>query len=125
MYIIPTVTSLSNGSPVLPSYNTVFPFALYPAFSKQSSIFFSVAPSNTGVAMCHPNALAAQPKWTSNTWPIFIRDGTPSGFKQICNGLPSGKNGISSLGRILDTIPLLPWRPAILSPTEIFLFWAI
>ena len=62
MYIIPTVTSLSNSSPVLPSLKTVFPFLLYPAFSKQSSISVSVAPSNTGVAMCHPNALAAHPK---------------------------------------------------------------
>src|SRR4029450_625004 len=28
-------------------------------------------------------------------------------------------NGMSSWGRILATTPLLPWRPAILSPTEI------
>ena len=30
---------------------------------------------------------------------------------------------MSSWGRILATTPLLPWRPAILSPTEILRFW--
>ena len=37
----------------------------------------------------------------------------------ICTGVPSAKNGMSSSGRILAITPLLPWRPAILSPTEI------
>ena len=45
----PTVILLSKVSPVLPSYSTVFPFALYPASSKYFSISFSVAPSNTGL----------------------------------------------------------------------------
>ena len=31
---------------------------------------------------------------------------------------------MSSAGRILAMTPLLPWRPAILSPTLIFRFWA-
>ena len=31
---------------------------------------------------------------------------------------------MSSSGRILDTTPLLPWRPAILSPTESLRFTA-
>ena len=29
------------------------------------------------------------------------------------------------IGKILEITPLLPWRPAILSPSEIFLFWTI
>jgi len=85
----------------------------------------SLAPSNTGVSTFHPNALAAIPKWTSSTWPKFIREGTPIGFNTISTGVPSAKNGISSSGNILDITPLLPWRPDILSPTDIFLFVAI
>ena len=40
-------------------------------------------------------------------------------------GVPSGMKGMSSCGRTRDTTPLLPWRPAILSPTEILRFWAM
>ena len=47
------------------------------------------------------------------------------GFSTMSRGVPSGRKGISSSGRIRDTTPLLPWRPAILSPTEIFRFWAM
>ena len=90
-----------------------------------SIISISFAPSNTGVATFQFKTFAAKPKCTSRTCPIFIRDGTPNGFKTISNGLPFGKNGISSTGKILDTTPLFPCRPAILSPTEIFLFCAI
>ena len=125
MYITPTVIGWSNGCPVLPSYTTVFPSLLRPASSSKSSISVSAAPSNTGVATFHPSALAAIPKCTSKTWPKFIREGTPNGFSTISTGVPSGKNGISSSGNILEITPLLPWRPDILSPTEIFLFWAI
>ena len=32
---------------------------------------------------------------------------------------------MSSSGRMRATTPLLPWRPAILSPTAIFRVWAI
>ena len=39
-------------------------------------------------------------------------------------GVPSARYGMSSMGRILEITPLLPWRPASLSPTEIFRFWA-
>jgi hypothetical protein len=35
-----------------------------------------------------------------------------------------GRNGMSSTGRILEMTPLLPWRPASLSPSEILRFWA-
>ena len=30
--------------------------------------------------------------------------------------VPSAMNGMSSTGTILEITPLLPWRPAILSP---------
>ena len=50
---------------------------------------------------------------------MFIRLGTPRGLRMMSTGVPSGRNGMSSWGRILATTPLLPWRPAILSPTEI------
>jgi len=56
---------------------------------------------------------------------MFIREGTPNGLSTIFTGVPSGKNGISSSRITRDTTPLLPWRPAILSPTEILRFWAI
>ena len=42
----------------------------------------------------------------------------------MSTGLPSGRNGMSSSGTMRATIPLLPWRPAILSPTEILRFSA-
>ena len=32
------------------------------------------------------------------------------------HGVPSSRNGMSSIGTTRDTTPLLPWRPAILSP---------
>ena len=38
--------------------------------------------------------------------------------------LPSARNGMSSTGTIFDTTPLLPWRPAILSPGWILRFTA-
>ena len=31
---------------------------------------------------------------------------------------------MSSSGRIVEMTPLFPWRPASLSPSEIFRFWA-
>ena len=59
------------------------------------------------------------PKCVSNSWPKFIRLGTPSGLSTTSTGVPSAKYGISSTGKIRATTPLLPWRPAILSPTLI------
>ena len=35
----------------------------------------------------------------------------------MSTGVPSAMKGMSSTGTILATMPLLPWRPAILSPT--------
>ena len=49
---------------------------------------------------------------------MFMRDGTPSGFSTMSTGEPSAMYGMSSSGRIREITPLLPWRPAILSPTE-------
>ena len=72
-----------------------------------------------------PSARAAQPRWFSRICPMFIREGTPNGFSTICTGSPLGRNGMSSRGRIREITPLLPWRPAILSPTEILRFCAI
>ena len=86
---------------------------------------FSVAPSNTGVANRTPSACAAQPKWVSRIWPTFIRLGTPSGFSTISTGVPSGRYGMSSSGTMRAITPLLPWRPAILSPTDSLRFIAI
>ncbi len=53
-----------------------------------------------------------------------MREGTPKGFKMMSTGVPSGMKGMSSSGRIRLMTPLLPWRPASLSPTEILRFWA-
>ncbi len=39
-------------------------------------------------------------------------------------GVPSARKGMSSLGKTFEMTPLLPWRPAILSPTEITRFAA-
>ena len=88
---------------------------------KASSISTSWALSKTGVIALNERSWAASPKCVSSTWPRFILDGTPIGFKIMSNGVPSSENGISSTGNICDITPLLPCRPAILSPTEIFL----
>jgi hypothetical protein len=85
----------------------------------------SVAPSKTGVANCTPSALAAHPKWVSRICPTFMREGTPRGLSTISTGVPSGRYGMSSSGRMRAITPLLPWRPAILSPTESLRFMAM
>ena len=45
-----------------------------------------------------------------------MREGTPSGLSTMSTGVPSAMCGMSSTGVILEITPLLPWRPAILSP---------
>ncbi|CKS38692.1 Uncharacterised protein [Mycobacterium tuberculosis] len=65
---------------------------------------------------------AHQPRWVSKIWPMFIRRGTPWVFKIMSTGVPSARNGMSSTGRILPITPLLPCRPASLSPSEILRF---
>ena len=47
---------------------------------------------------------------------MFIRLGTPSGLSTMSTVWPSAMYGMSSTGTIIETTPLLPWRPAILSP---------
>ena len=42
----------------------------------------------------------------------------------MSTGVPSARWGMSSTGRILEMTPLLPWRPANLSPSVILRFWA-
>src|SRR5271166_5184077 len=54
-----------------------------------------------------------------------MRLGTPSGFRTISTGVPSSRYGMSSSGRMRAMTPLLPWRPAILSPTLSLRFMAI
>ena len=61
-YIIPTVTGLSNLSPVLPSYRYVLPSSLIPAILNSSLISTPDAPSNIGVANLTPSVLATSPK---------------------------------------------------------------
>ena len=93
--------------------------------AKASSIRVSLAPSKTGVSALKFNSLAASPKCASSTWPRFILEGTPIGFRTISMGVPSGRKGISSGGSIFATTPLLPCLPAILSPSVSFLVCAI
>ena len=95
------------------------------ALAKWSSIITSFAPSKTGVLALNPNILAAQPKCVSIIWPRFILLGTPIGLRIISIGVPSSRYGMSSLGSTLETTPLFPCLPAILSPCVIFLVWAI
>ena len=91
---------------------------------RASSIDVSLAPSNTGVATLKPRAWAARPRWVSRICPRFILEGTPMGFNTMSIGVPFGRKGISSSGRITAMTPLLPWRPAILSPSAILRVWA-
>ena len=55
---------------------------------------------------------------------MFIRLGTPSGFSRMSTERPSSRNGMSSSGTIFEMTPLLPWRPASLSPSLILRFFA-
>src|SRR5204863_97413 len=71
-----------------------------------------------------PSALAAHPRWVSRICPTFMRLGTPSGLRTISTGVPSGRYGMSSGGRMRAMTPLLPCRPAILSPTDSLRFMA-
>src|ERR1700675_710190 len=71
-----------------------------------------------------PRPAQAQPRCVSRIWPTFMRLGTPSGLSTMSTWVPSARNGMSSIGTILDTTPLLPWRPAILSPGWILRFTA-
>ena len=72
----------------------------------------------------YPNHVLHRLSGVSRIWPTFIRDGTPSGFSTTSTGLPFSSYGMSSIGMIRDTTPLLPWRPAILSPGWIRRFTA-
>jgi hypothetical protein len=67
---------------------------------------------------------AAHPRCVSRIWPMFMRDGTPSGFRTTSTGVPSSRNGMSDSGTIFEMTPLLPWRPASLSPSAILRFLA-
>ncbi len=55
---------------------------------------------------------------------MFIRLGTPSGLRITSTGVPSSRNGMSCSSTIFEMTPLLPWRPASLSPSAILRFLA-
>ena len=55
---------------------------------------------------------------------MFMRLGTPSGLRMTSTGVPSSRNGMSCSSTILEMTPLLPWRPASLSPSAILRFLA-
>jgi hypothetical protein len=76
----------------------------------------AVSRSSSILPIFRPRPRAAQPRCVSSTWPMFMRLGTPSGFSTMSTGVPSSMYGMSSTGTIVETTPLLPWRPAILSP---------
>lgn len=105
---MPTVTLSLKGSPVLPSYNTCLPSTGRLAFFSSVSMSFTEAPSKIGVSTSKPSTLAAMPRWVSMICPIFIREGTPRGFKTISTGVPSSMKGMSSMGATIDMTPLLP-----------------
>src|ERR1700731_4113290 len=50
-----------------------------------------------------PRPAQAQPRCVSRIWPTFIRLGTPSGLSTMSTCVPSSRNGMSSIGTILDT----------------------
>ena len=82
MYITPTEIRLSNGSPVLHRIRLFYRHEPY-LLLRLLTIHHHRSPSNTGDATWMPKFLAAIPKCNSNTCPMFIRDGTPSGFNMI------------------------------------------
>ena len=55
---------------------------------------------------------------------MFMRLGTPSGLRITSIGVPSSRCGMSASGTIFEITPLLPWRPASLSPSAILRFFA-
>ena len=79
---------------------------------------------STASPTCRPRPAQAQPRCVSRICPTFMRLGTPSGFSTMSTGVPSSRNGMSSCGTMRETTPLLPWRPAILSPGWILRFTA-
>ena len=68
---------------------------------RYSRTFFSGMPSNTGVATLMPSFLQAQPRCVSSTCPTFMREGTPSGFRQISIGRAVGEERHVFLGHDL------------------------
>ena len=139
----PTVVRWLNGSPVRPSYSWILPPAGISASSSRGCghwplsssslrrlrtyslasrtaawISVSVHPSKTGVTAWKPRTCAAQPRCVSRIWPTFMRLGTPSGLSRTSTGVPSSMKGMSSSGTMRAMTPLLPWRPAILSPAD-------
>src|SRR4051795_3355995 len=78
--------------------------------------------AQSGDPLIFQPALATHPRWVSRIWPMFIRRGTPWVFRMMSTGVPSGRNGMSSTGRILPMTPLLPWRAGGVSPALVFRF---
>src|SRR6185295_8190979 len=93
-------------------------------FGSTSSIPSGRLVAHSGEPSIFQPLLAHHPRWVSRIWPMFMRRGTPWVFRMMSTGVPSGRNGMSSTARILPMTPLLPWRPASLSPSEILRFCA-
>jgi len=55
-----------------------------------------------------PTVTCGVPEVTLETWPTFIRLGTPRGLKMMSTGVPSDMKGMSSSGKIFEMTPLLP-----------------
>ena len=83
---------------------------------------YLLAPLKTGVTYLLFNFSPAHPNMVSYNCPKFILEGTPNGFNITSTVSPVSVKGISSSGTIIDTIPLFPCLPDILSPIDTFLF---
>ena len=113
------MTGCSKRSPVRPSNRNDLPLSGNARFLEALAELLLGGPVEDRRDGLEAELCAAQPRWVSRIWPTFMRLGTPSGLSRMSTGVPSARYGMSSSGRILEMTPLLPCRPAILSPTEI------
>lgn len=72
-----------------------------------------------------PSSRAAHPRCVSRDLTDVHTAGNPERIEDDSIGVPFGRNCcMSSCGTTIETTPLFPWRPAILSPTWILRVWA-
>src|SRR5713101_2818591 len=93
-----TAASSSSGTSAI-SCSRVVP--LNSAFSSRRMLSSREFSTNSCLIFL-PSSWPAQPRWVSRIWPTFMRLGTPSGLSTISTGVPSGRYGMSSSGRIRD-----------------------